>query len=73
MPSTVISNATVVTGDAQRNIHYDSAIAVQDGAIAAIGPTHEVLSLYPSAEVVNGSDRASSPASSTATHTSPPP
>ena len=58
MPPTVISNATIVTGDARRSIHYDSAIAVQDGAIAAIGPTHEVLSRYPSAEVVNGSGRA---------------
>ena len=58
MPSTLISNATIVTGDARHSIHYGSAIAVENGAIAAIGPTHEVLSRYPSAEVVNGSGRA---------------
>ena len=58
MPSIVIANATIVTGNAARTILYDGALAVDGDAIAAVGPTEEVLALYPRAEVVQGKGKA---------------
>ena len=55
---TVIANATIVTGDEGRRILYDSAIGVAGAAIAALGPTEEVLAQFPDAEVVNGRGKA---------------
>ena len=55
---TVIVNSTIVTGDEARTILYDSAIAVADATIAALGPTEEVLAQFPNAEVLNGRRKA---------------
>ena len=55
---TIITNATIVTGDAGRTILYDSAIVVQDSTIAALGPSEEILARFPGAEVVNGKGKA---------------
>ena len=50
----VITNATIVTCDPGRTILYDSAIAVRDSAIAAVGATEELTARFPGAEVVDG-------------------
>ena len=55
---TIISNATIATGDAGRTILYDSAIAVQDSRIAALGPSAEILPQFPGAEIVDGKGKA---------------
>ena len=56
--NTIIANATIVTGDAGRTILYDSAIAVSDSAVAALGPTERVIAEFPDAEVVDGRGKA---------------
>ena len=55
---TIISNATIVTGDAGRTVMYGSAIAVRDSSIVALGPSAEILAQFPEAEVVDGSGKA---------------
>ena len=55
---TVIANTTIVTGDAGRTILYDSAIAIRDASIAAVGPTEQVLGSFPDAEVIDGRGKA---------------
>jgi 5-methylthioadenosine/S-adenosylhomocysteine deaminase len=51
----VFAHTTVVTVDAVRD---DVALAVQGDAIAAIGPTDQVLRRYPQAEVYDGRGKA---------------
>jgi cytosine/adenosine deaminase-related metal-dependent hydrolase len=51
----VFTHTTVVTVDA---IQHDVALAVQGGAIAAIGPTEQVLAAYPGAEAYDGRGKA---------------
>ena len=50
---TVLSNATLVTGDQGRTILYDSALAVRDTVIAAIGPAQEIEAQFPDAEILD--------------------
>ncbi len=50
---TILSNATLVTGDEGRTILYDSAVAVRDKLIAAVGPTEEIQAQVPEGEVVD--------------------
>lgn len=50
---TTFTNATLVTGDLSRSILYDSALAVRDTQIAALGPTKEILSQFPEGEIVD--------------------
>jgi cytosine/adenosine deaminase-related metal-dependent hydrolase len=59
--TTLIQDTTVVTGDAAGSIHYEAALAVEDGRIAAIGPTAELQARYPQAERVDGRNRAVMP------------
>ncbi|MBQ11401.1 MAG: hypothetical protein CMJ45_07620 [Planctomyces sp.] len=56
--TTVIKNATIVTGDNGRTILYDSAIAVDGARIVGIGPTPEVVAAHPNAEQIEGSGKA---------------
>ena len=56
--ATLITHATVVTGDAAGTIHHDGAIAVEGRRIAAVGPTGELLERFPKAEVIDGKGRA---------------
>ena len=56
--TTVITNATIVTGDNGRTIFYDSAMAIDGSRIVAVGPTPEVLANYAGAEIVDGSEKA---------------
>lgn len=50
---TILSNATLVTGDQVRTVLYDAALAVRDSTIAALGPTEEIRAQFPGAEVVD--------------------
>ncbi len=62
MPSeTIIHDATIVAVDDAGTIHYDAALVVANGRIAAIGPSAELLARYPRAERVNGRGRAVMP------------
>ncbi len=56
--TTVIANATIVTGDAGRTVLHDAAIAVSDDRIVSVGPTAEVRKEYPDTEVVDGRGKA---------------
>lgn len=56
--TTVIANATIVTGDAGRTVLHDAAIAVSDDRIVSVGPTEDVRQTYPDAEVVDGRGKA---------------
>lgn len=51
----VFTHTTVVTIDGQQD---DVALAVDNGVIAAIGPTEQVQARYPNADVYNGRGRA---------------
>ena len=51
--STVLTNATIVTSNPNRDILYDAALAVDGGRIAALGPTPDILSQFPNAELVD--------------------
>lgn len=51
--TTILSNATLVTGDRGRSILYDSALALRDSTIAALGPAQEIQARFPEAEVVD--------------------
>ena len=55
----LIRDTTIVTGPKDRPVLYNAAIVVDDaGSIAAIGPSDEVASQHPNAEVVSGKGRA---------------
>ena len=58
MPSTVIANATIVTGDAARNVIHGGAIAITDDVIAAVGSSADVIASNPGAEVIDGRGKA---------------
>ena len=52
--TTIITDTTIVTCDPQRAVHYGAGLAVDDGRIAAIGPTTEIEAAHPSADRVDG-------------------
>jgi cytosine/adenosine deaminase-related metal-dependent hydrolase len=56
--TTVIKNATIVTGDNGRTILYDSAIAIDGDTILGIGPTPEVVVAHPGAEQIEAAGKA---------------
>ncbi len=58
MAATVIRNTTIVTGGPGRTILHDSAMAIEDGRVAALGPWEEVGARFPGAEVVDGRGKA---------------
>jgi 5-methylthioadenosine/S-adenosylhomocysteine deaminase len=67
----LIHDATIVTADDAGSILYGAALAVRDGRIAALGPTHEMLAKHPDAERVDGRGRAVFPGfANTHTHLS---
>lgn len=51
--STLFINATIVTCNPDREILYDSALAVDKGRIAALGPTPDLLARFPGAQHIN--------------------
>ncbi len=56
--TTVFTHTTVVTVDPGQTVLYDTALAVDDTKIAAIGPTEAVLQAYPQADVYDGRGKA---------------
>ena len=56
--TTVIANATIVTGDPGRAVLHDAAIAISEDRVASLGTTTEVRQLHPDAEVVDGRGKA---------------
>ncbi len=54
----VFTNTTVVSNDEQRRTFRNVALVVQDGIIAAIGDSDDMLARYPGAEVYDGSRKA---------------
>ncbi|MFP6679737.1 MAG: amidohydrolase family protein [Dehalococcoidia bacterium] len=58
MRKTVIANATVVVGGADRNVIYDGAIAIIDDRISQVGTSKSVLASNPEVEVINGLGKA---------------
>jgi 5-methylthioadenosine/S-adenosylhomocysteine deaminase len=56
-PVTVLSGGTVITMDGARRVLTDGAVAFTD-SILAVGPSAEVLTAYPDADVVDCSGRA---------------
>jgi 5-methylthioadenosine/S-adenosylhomocysteine deaminase len=55
---TLIHDTTLVTADDVGAVHYGGALAVEDGRIAALGPTAELLARYATAERIDGRGRA---------------
>ncbi len=55
---TVISNTTIVTGNAARTVLHNAAIAIDGDRISAVGPTAEVMEAYPGANQIDGSNKA---------------
>ena len=56
--TSIIKNATIVTGDAGRNVLHDCAITIDADRVTAIGATHDLLSSNPGAEQIDGSGKA---------------
>ncbi|HEY2995073.1 MAG TPA: amidohydrolase family protein [Methylomirabilota bacterium] len=52
-PAVVLHDATIVTGDEAGTILYQAALLVDNGRIAALGPSAEVLARRPDAERVD--------------------
>jgi len=56
-PPTIIHDTTVVTADDAGTIHADAALVIDDGRIAALAASAELLARYPAAERVDGGGR----------------
>ena len=56
-PPTIIHDTTVVTADDAGTIHANAALVIDDGRIAALGASAELLARYPAAERVDGGGR----------------
>jgi len=54
----LVHNGVVVTVDGDRRILYDGAIAVQQGRIAAIGPTDQIRAAYSGQQTIDAKHRA---------------
>ena len=58
MTTTVIANATIVTGDSTRNVLHGGAMAITGDVVAAGGATADLLASHPGAVVVDGRGKA---------------
>src|SRR5215471_2727161 len=58
---TIIHSTIIVTANDVCTVHYDTAIAIEDAHIAAIGPNAELLARYPAAERIDGRGKAVMP------------
>ncbi len=54
----VFTNTTIVSNNSNRQTLLNTALAIQDGLIAAIGPTAEIVAQFPAAEIIDGSRKA---------------
>ena len=55
--SVLIHGATIVTGDAAETLHFDAAILLEGGRIAAMGPSDALRAAHPAATLVDGRGR----------------
>ena len=53
----LIKDTTVVTGNDQRTVLYNAGIVIEDRRISDIGPSMEVESRHPLADVIQGRGR----------------
>ena len=53
MDEILLSNATVITMDADRRVLSDISVAIADGRIAAIGQQADLAALYPQAKTID--------------------
>ena len=58
----LIRDTTVVTGNRQRTVLYNSAIAIAEGRVVDLGPTEDVEPRHPSADVIQVRGRVVFPA-----------
>ena len=56
--TTVFTNTCIVTNDPERRTLLNTALAVQNDVIAAIGETDEILARFPNAQVYDGRRKA---------------
>ena len=56
--TTIIANATIVTGDPGRTVLHEAAIAISEDRIVSLGTTAQVQQLHPDADVVDGRGKA---------------
>lgn len=56
--TTVIRDATIVTGDPGRTILYGAALAIQGDRIVGLGPSEDMAAQYPESEIVDGRGKA---------------
>ncbi|MGH2620101.1 MAG: amidohydrolase family protein, partial [Anaerolineales bacterium] len=54
----VLTNAHVVTMDDRFQVFREGGLAILDGELVAVGPSHQVVSSYPDAEVVDCGGKA---------------
>jgi len=59
--STIIRNATIITGDPAGTVLHDAAVAIDGARIAAVGPSDEIARRYPAASIVDGRHKALAP------------
>ena len=57
-PTTIFTNTTIVTNDAERTTLLNTALAVQNDVIAAIGDSDELMQQFPGAQVYDGRRKA---------------
>jgi len=55
--STLIHGTTIVTGDAAETLHFDAAILLEGGRVAAMGPSAALRAAHPAARLVDGRGR----------------
>ena len=67
----IITGGLVVSMNPERAIYQDGSVAINNDSIIAVGPRAEVESKYHAAQTIDARANSSSPASSTATLTSP--
>ncbi|MBT3942529.1 MAG: amidohydrolase family protein [Chloroflexi bacterium] len=58
MPTTVIANAAIVTGNPARDVIHDGAVAITDDVVSAVGPAESVLASNSGADVIDGRGKA---------------
>ena len=56
--ATVFSNTTIITNDAERRTLRNTALAVANDRIVAIGDTEDILERFPRADIVDGRRKA---------------
>ncbi|MDF2673886.1 MAG: amidohydrolase [Clostridiales bacterium] len=50
----ILQNATIITGDKSKSIMKNSALAVNQGVIIALGDSQELMSAYMADDIING-------------------